>query len=102
MLLKNGAKEAELDWMDYDGTFTDKSVTKDEIQEWIDQNRIEVQEVEKGAIEGQLEWGNARQGGSPDIIVYDGINGNNLDIIHRTDSGYISIENQDGEEVYAR
>ena len=32
--------------------------------------------------------------------MYDGINGNNLDIIHRTDSGYISIEDQDGEEVY--
>ena len=48
MLLKNGAKQGRADWMDYDGSFTDKSVTKDEIQEWIDQNRIEVEEVEKG------------------------------------------------------
>ena len=48
LLKKNGAKQAELDWMDYDGTFTGKSVTKDEIQDWIDQNRIEVEEVEKG------------------------------------------------------
>lgn len=50
MLLKNGAKQAELDWMDYDGTFTGKSVTKTEIQDWIDQNRIEVKEVDKGSI----------------------------------------------------
>ena len=49
MLLKNGAKQAELDWMDYDGTFTGKSVTKADIQQWIDENRIEVKEVEKGA-----------------------------------------------------
>ena len=49
MLLKNGAKQAEMDWMDFDGSFADKkSVTKADIQEWIDQNKIEVQEVVKG------------------------------------------------------
>ena len=37
--------------MDFDGTFTGKSITKTDIQDWIDQNRIEVQEVEKGSIE---------------------------------------------------
>lgn len=47
MLLKNGAKQAEMDWMDFDGTFTGKSVTKQDIQDWIDQNRIEVREVVK-------------------------------------------------------
>lgn len=47
MLLKNGAKQGELDYMDFDGTFTGKSITKSDIQDWIDQNRIEVQEVEK-------------------------------------------------------
>jgi len=48
MLLKNGAKQAEMDWMDFDGTFTEKSVTKQEVQDWIDQNKIEVREVVKG------------------------------------------------------
>lgn len=51
MLLKNGAKQAELDWMDYDGTFTDKTVTKDEIQQWIDENKIQVEEVEKDSVQ---------------------------------------------------
>lgn len=63
MLLKNGAKQAELDWMGWDERFgTDHIdpkmtvggqgvkliITKSEIQDWINQNRIEVQEVEKG------------------------------------------------------
>lgn len=47
MLLKNGAKQAELDWMGFDEL--PAKLTKQEIQEWIDQNRIEVEEVEKGA-----------------------------------------------------
>ena len=55
MLLKNGAKQAELDWMDYDGSFTDKSVTKDEIQEWIGQNRIEIEEVTKSNVNTKLD-----------------------------------------------
>ena len=42
-----------LNWTtwDFDGTFTGKSITKTDIQDWIDQNRIEVQEVEKGAFQ---------------------------------------------------
>ncbi|MDD4972678.1 MAG: hypothetical protein PHT07_24880, partial [Paludibacter sp.] len=50
MLLKNGAKQAEMDWMGWDDQFPDikKMVTKSEIQEWIDQNKIEVKEVVKG------------------------------------------------------
>lgn len=49
MLLKNGAKEAEMEWMDFDG-FAEgkKSIAKAEIQDWINQNRIEVKEVVKG------------------------------------------------------
>jgi hypothetical protein len=47
MLLKNGAKQAEMDWMGWDETFTGKSVTKAEIQDWINQNKIEISEVRK-------------------------------------------------------
>jgi hypothetical protein len=56
MLLKNGAKQAELEWMGWDDQFPDvrKTITKQEIQEWIDQNKVEVEEVEKG--ERKLEW----------------------------------------------
>lgn len=46
MLLNNGAKQAEMDWMGFDEFIKGKqSVTKAEVQEWIDQNRIEVKEV---------------------------------------------------------
>ncbi len=45
MLLKNGAKQAEMGWMGFD-ELPDK-LTKTDIQEWIDKNRIEVEEVEK-------------------------------------------------------
>ena len=47
MLLKNGAKQAELDWMGYDDQFKG-SVTKQDIQDWIDKNNIQVDEVVKG------------------------------------------------------
>lgn len=52
MLLKNGAKQAELDWMGFKEAFPsiNQKVTKQDIQEWIDQNRIEVEEVKKGDI----------------------------------------------------
>ena len=50
-LLKFGAKQAELDWMGWDDHFPDagQKVSKAEIQDWIDQNRIEVEEVEKSS-----------------------------------------------------
>ena len=50
MLLKNGAKQAEMDWMGWDERFHDagKMISKADIQQWIDSNKIEVQEVEKG------------------------------------------------------
>lgn len=49
MLLKNGAKQAEMDWMGWDDQFPDatKKISKSDIQDWINQNRIEVKEVEK-------------------------------------------------------
>lgn len=64
MLLKNGAKQAEMDWMGWDERFgTDHIdpkmtvggrgvkliITKTDIQDWINQNRIEVKEVEMSA-----------------------------------------------------
>ena len=59
MLLKNGAKQAELNWMGWDDFASDINVvTKADIQDWIDQNRIEVEEVEKTRAEtGEVEMG---------------------------------------------
>ena len=51
MLLKNGAKEAELDWMGWDEFSQDKkSLIKQEVQDWIDQNKIEVEDVIKSSM----------------------------------------------------
>lgn len=58
MLLKNGAKQAEMDWMQFD-EFVDgkKLLTRVDIQEWADQNKIEVQEVEKSdANQGRKDY----------------------------------------------
>jgi len=63
MLLKNGAKQAELDYMGWDEAFGLQDldptktiagkgvkviITKADIQQWIDENKIEVEEVRKG------------------------------------------------------
>lgn len=53
MLLKNGAKQAEMDWMGWDEL--PEKLTKADIQNWIDANRIEVEEVEKGISKGDEE-----------------------------------------------
>lgn len=45
-LIKNGAKQAELEWMGFDDTFTGNSVTKSDIQKWIAENRIDIKEIE--------------------------------------------------------
>ena len=45
MLVKNGAKQAELDWMGFDEL--PEKLTKSDIQNWIDENRIEVEVEEK-------------------------------------------------------
>jgi len=51
MLLKNGAKQDELDWMDWDSFANGKkSLTKEEIQNWIDENKVEVKEIVKESI----------------------------------------------------
>jgi hypothetical protein len=56
MLLKNGAKQAELDWMGFD-QLPDK-LTKSDIQKWINENKIDVKDVEldsnNGAITDEL------------------------------------------------
>ena len=41
MLLNNGAKQAEMDWMGFDEL--PEKLTKTDIQNWIDENRIEVE-----------------------------------------------------------
>ncbi len=60
MLLKNGAKEAEMEWMGWDEFASGKkSLTVEEIQDWIDQNKIEVEEVTKGVTNNEIytdEW----------------------------------------------
>ena len=49
MLLKNGAKQAELDGMGWDEfAKANPNPTKADIQEWIDENKVEVEEVIKG------------------------------------------------------
>ena len=60
MLLKNGAKEAELNWMGWDEVMMTEefkivdpekansfTITKAEIQEWIDENKVQLEEVVK-------------------------------------------------------
>jgi hypothetical protein len=47
MLLKNGAKQAELDWMGWNEIAENKkSITKAEIYDWIERNRIDIKEVD--------------------------------------------------------
>ena len=47
MLLKNGAKEAEMEWMGWDEFVQGKkSFTKDEVRSWMEANKVDVKEVE--------------------------------------------------------
>jgi hypothetical protein len=84
MLLKNGAKQAEMDWMGWDETFKpDQKVTKADIQEWIDQNKVEIKEIILGEpnTEQKQQWIQERvsymveqdieAGESPQDIDYD-------------------------------
>ena len=61
MLLKNGAKQAEMEWYQFD-EFAEgkKSLSRADIQDWIDQNRIEIKEVEKGKELNVKEIGEAQ------------------------------------------
>ena len=127
MLLKNGAKQAELDWMGWDERFgTDHIdpkmtvggqgvkliITKSEIQDWINQNRIEVQEVEKGkyGIQNNVpreQWVNEltvneipdslRDGGdwvdeNGNLILYDDYGENYIDSFIRSVGDYFNKE----------
>jgi len=75
MLIKNGAKQAEMDWMGWDDYFVGNrkdidpnltlvgvnikgTITKADIQQWIDQNKIDVQEV----VKGKTEWVETKKG----------------------------------------
>src|ERR1035437_2321977 len=53
MLLKNGAKQAELDWMGFDEL--PEKLTKSEVQKWIDENKIDVKEVTKVNYEDEVK-----------------------------------------------
>lgn len=57
MLLKNGAKQAELDWMGFKEKFpsVNQKVTKQDIQNWIDENKIEVEEITKEDYSPELQ-----------------------------------------------
>lgn len=51
MLLKNGSKEAELTWMGFDDFVKDKkSLTKNDLTEFVNSNKVDVQEVVKGEV----------------------------------------------------
>lgn len=71
MLLNNGAKQAELDWMGFDEL--PEKLTKTDIQNWIDENRIEVKEVEKGGFDdGDIaSWWNDEGGANEEVDFYD-------------------------------
>jgi len=47
MLVKNGAKQSEMDWLDLEGKFKDrKSVTREELQQHIDRSKIDIKEID--------------------------------------------------------
>jgi hypothetical protein len=75
MLLKNGAKQAELDWMGFDEFIKGKkSLTKADIQDFVDQNKIEVEDVVK-------EGGVGYELGEYESVVLEG------------DTWYVTFEN---------
>jgi hypothetical protein len=51
MLLKNGASQAELDWIGFDAAFQGKKPTKEEVYDFIQANQIEVVDVVKGEVD---------------------------------------------------
>lgn len=58
MLLKNGASQAELDWIGFDDFLKGKpKATKEEVYNFLEQNKIEVTEVVKGesALEEEIQ-----------------------------------------------
>jgi gas vesicle protein len=68
MLLKNGAKQAEMDWMGFDEL--PEKLTKADIQNWIDENRIEVEEVVKGSKKDWVEKNNERLNNEKERLLY--------------------------------
>jgi len=68
-LLHKGAKQAELDWMGWDDFVKGKNkLTKEEIQDWIKNNKVELEEVVKGDIENKwVKEGNVLRYGNYEI-----------------------------------
>lgn len=104
-LLKNGAKPSELEWMGWDDTFTDSNakVTKQDIQDWIDGNRIEVKEVVKESKERrQLELQNVEP------FIYNVIDSNTKEVVLSNVSQQRGIDfidnmwNGEGETKYSQ
>ncbi|MEL7589600.1 MAG: JAB domain-containing protein [Prolixibacteraceae bacterium] len=61
MLMRYGAKQAELDFMGWSEQFPEplQKISKPDIQKWIDRNRIEVSDIQKERITPELtpeEW----------------------------------------------
>jgi len=51
MLLKNGAKPAEMEFMGWDDFVVDKTtITREQIEQWFDENQIELVEIENRAV----------------------------------------------------
>lgn len=85
MLLKNGAKQAEMDWMGFDEL--PEKLTKADIQNWIDENRIEVQEL----VKGKTEWIETKKGNWERKTDRETPTG------HKTKSGKVVIKEIDGK-----
>lgn len=58
MLLASGAKEAELDWMGFSEAFQNINgkITKQDLQEWVAQNKVVIDEVQKGELNSDTRY----------------------------------------------
>ncbi|HCB60841.1 MAG TPA: hypothetical protein DHV29_08080 [Bacteroidales bacterium] len=73
MLMNSGAKPAELDWMGWDDNFNEsgKIFTREDIQKWVDENRVEIEDITKGEIRPTIDpnikvWENWAKSKYPD------------------------------------
>ena len=106
MLLKNGAKQAELDWMGFDDAFKDKkSITKQDVQDWIDQNKVEVEEIQKG--EGQTTTDDAINIAIESVNDNMGLSldkSNVINVVNRPDSYSVKFDQQvtdiEGDNIF--
>lgn len=69
MLLKNGAKEVELSWMGWNGFVEGrKSISKAEVQSWIEENKVQLEEVEEGIVPDTNEYSIREDGDVFDVM----------------------------------